>query len=205
MIQRTYKRLAMLYNISIQIPCLPPNESLTLKMEKLSTYPCQIVTRAFHTFITYLFAAPPGEWRHTTDALRQSPPWRRGHQLNPENLLLIQLKRLVTISYDWLHLVTWSAGRAGVRLFPQPRTPDHVCDHGITPRLWRLSRGRSSSWCSGWVSLWNVAMSRVCRELFRLQSDWTNCFIFRFKLLLSNFFCKFILVFLNYLLQFPVD
>jgi len=38
-------------------------------MEKLS-YSYQIVTCACHTFVTYLFAARPGEWRHTADALR---------------------------------------------------------------------------------------------------------------------------------------
>jgi len=34
-IQRIDKRLAMLNNIGIQIPCLPSDDSLTLKMEKL--------------------------------------------------------------------------------------------------------------------------------------------------------------------------
>jgi len=47
--------------------------------------------------------------------------------------------------------------------------------------LWQLSRGHSSSWCSGWVSPCNVATPRVCWELFRLQSDWTNCYIYNFN------------------------
>jgi len=67
-IQRIDKRPAMLYYIIIQIPCLPSDGSITKKMEKLS-YFCQIVTRACHTFVTYLFTARPGEWRHIADAL----------------------------------------------------------------------------------------------------------------------------------------
>jgi len=43
----------MLYYISIQIPCLPSDDSMTIKMETLSSS-CQIVTRACHTIVTYL-------------------------------------------------------------------------------------------------------------------------------------------------------
>jgi len=39
-IQRIDKRLAMLYYISIQTPCLPSDDSIMKKMEKLS-YSCQ--------------------------------------------------------------------------------------------------------------------------------------------------------------------
>jgi len=62
-VQQIDKRLVMLYYlyISIQIPCLPSVDSMTLKMETLS-YSCQIVvTRVCHTFVTNLFAARPGE------------------------------------------------------------------------------------------------------------------------------------------------
>jgi len=44
-------------------------------------YSCQIVTRACHTFITYLFAARPGEWRHVADASAVA------EQRNPATLL----------------------------------------------------------------------------------------------------------------------
>jgi len=89
-IQQIDKRLAMLYYICIQIPCLPSDDLITLKMEKHS-YSCPIVTRVCHTFVklTYLFAARPDEWRHTADTLGQSP-WRR-------NFAAIQLKRSITM------------------------------------------------------------------------------------------------------------
>jgi len=66
-IQRIDKRLAMLYYISIQIPCLPSGDSIVKKIKKLS-YSCQIVTHACHTFVTYLFAVSftmtPGQQRN---------------------------------------------------------------------------------------------------------------------------------------------
>jgi len=74
--------------------------------------------------------------------------------------------------------VTWCAGRGG-----ELATSSATSDTGS--RLWQLSRGHSSSWCSGWVSQYNVAKPRVCWELFWLQSDWTNCFIYSFKLWLT--------------------
>jgi len=58
--------------------------------------------------------------------------------------------------------VTWCAGRGG-----ELATSSATSDTGS--RLWQLSRGHSSSWCSGWVSQYNVAKPRVCWELFRLN------------------------------------
>jgi len=66
-------------------------------MEKLS-YFCQIVTRACQTFVTYLFAGRLGEWRHTANALRQSP-WRR-------NFASIQLKRTISTEKLYTHTMT---------------------------------------------------------------------------------------------------
>jgi len=60
------------------------------KMEKLS-YSCQIVKRACHTFVTYLFAARPGEWRHTAKS-----PWRL-------YFAVIQLKRTITTEKLYTH------------------------------------------------------------------------------------------------------
>jgi len=72
------------------------------------------------------------------------------------------------------YLVCWARRRT---------TSSATSDTGS--HLWQLSRGHSSSWCSGWVSQYNVAKPRVCWELFWLQSDWTNCFIYSFKLWLT--------------------
>jgi len=89
-IQRIDKHLSMLYyfisvfRYRIQISY----DSITLKIEKLS-YSCLIVTRACYKFVTYLFAARPGEWHHTADSLRQLP--RRC------NFAAIQLKHTIKI------------------------------------------------------------------------------------------------------------
>jgi len=55
----------MLYYISIQIPCLPWNDSMTVKMETLS-YSCRIVTRACLNIVIYLFAARQARANYVT-------------------------------------------------------------------------------------------------------------------------------------------
>jgi len=68
--------------------------------------------------------------------------------------------RLYTASCQWRssHLVRWARRR------PTSSATSHTGSC-----LWQLSRGHFSSWCSGWVCV---------LEMFRLQSDWTNFFLY---------------------------
>jgi len=76
-----------------------------------------------------------------------------------------------------LIIVTWCAERGGVRLLPQPRTPDHVCDKWaeVIPVPDTAAECRCATW-----------QRRVCVRRSR-----TNCvYIYIFKILLLSTFFK---------------
>jgi len=90
-VQRIEKRLVMLYYISIQIPCLPSDDSMTLKMGDAFQSDCKVCV----SHIRYLFISSEAARANYVTLLTH-------YVITMTSCLTTQLKQTITI--EMLHL-----------------------------------------------------------------------------------------------------
>jgi len=92
----------MPYYISIQIPCLPSNDSMTTKDGDAFLFPLDCKVCVSH--IRYLFIcseAGPGELRHTADALRHHHDAMPNNAIKTNNYNLKATLTMTNINIYW--------------------------------------------------------------------------------------------------------